>query len=221
MNQPSKPQRTASFHRELTRLTNRGHRARVPLEKKRHLNFLCSNNRRLQGATIDMGITVPRQVMGSVFHTANDRLTLLGNIGWQQWSKLGEVEISVTDSTNPTSVTTQLNFKDTWHVAAGAQYRLAEPWRLNFGLAYDSAYQSGNVSPLLPTNDAWRFAIGGQNQLDKTFNRGLAAEYVYGGATNVNKQALLPVAAGGRGNLAGSYSNMGVLFMSANFNWKF
>lgn len=179
------------------------------------------NARGLDGATVNLGITVPQQVMGSVFHTVNDRLTLLGNIGWQQWSKFGYVEVGLADAKNPTGLTTDLNFKDTWHAALGAQYRVSEPWRLNVGIAYDSAFQSGNVSPILPTNQGWRFGVGGQNQVDKTFGWGLAAEYIYGGTGNVNKQALLPVALGGRGNLVGSYDNIGILYLSANFNWKF
>jgi len=179
------------------------------------------NARGLNRTTVDLGITVPQQVMGSVFHTVNDRLALLGNVGWQQWSKFGYVEVGLANTNNPTSLTTDLNFKDTWHAAVGAQYRISEPWRLNFGIAYDSAFQSGNVTPILPTNQGWRFGIGGQNQVDKTFGWGLAAEYIYGGTGDVNKQALLPVVLGGRGNLVGSYDNIGILYMSANFNWKF
>ena len=179
------------------------------------------NARGLNRTTVDLGITVPQQVMGSVFHTVNDRLALLGNVGWQQWSKFGYVEVGLADTNNPTSLTTNLDFKDTWHAALGAQYRISEPWRLNFGIAYDSAFQSGNVSPILPTNQGWRFGIGGQNQVDKTFGWGLAAEYIYGGTGDVNKQALLPVVLGGQGNLVGSYDNIGILYMSANFNWKF
>ena len=179
------------------------------------------NARGLDGSTVNLGITVPQQVMGSVFHTVNDRLTLLGNIGWQQWSKFGNVEIGLADSRNPTGLTTALNFKDTWHAAFGAQYRVSEPWRLNAGIAYDSAFQSGDVSPILPTNQGWRFGAGAQNQVDKTFAWGLAAEYIYGGTGKVNNQAVLPVALGGRGNLVGSYNDIGILYFSANFNWKF
>ncbi len=50
---------------------------------------------------------------------------------------------------------------------------------------------------------------------------GLAAEYVYGGNLDVNKQSDTPVALGGRGDLIGSYDNVGIVFLAANFNWKF
>lgn len=176
--------------------------------------------RGIQGATVDMGVTVPQQVMASVFHSIDDRWTVLGNLGWQQWSKFGEVEVSVDNTTNPRSLTKQLNFKDTWHAALGAQYRITEPWRVNFGVSYDSAFQSDNVSPLLPTNQSWRFGVGAQNVVDKSFSWGVAGEYIYGGSTDVNKQAVAP-GGGGRGNLVGSYDNMSVLYMSVNANWKF
>jgi long-chain fatty acid transport protein len=180
------------------------------------------NARGLQGATLDLGITVPQQVMGSVFYTVNDQWAVLGNVGWQQWSKFGYVEVSVSDTTNPTSLTTNLNFKDTWHVALGTQYRLSEPWHLNFGISYDSEFQSGpTVSPILPGNSTWRFGAGAQNQISKEFSWGIAGEYVYGGSLDVNKQSTLSPVLGGRGNLVGSYNNIGTFFVAANFNWKF
>jgi long-chain fatty acid transport protein len=125
------------------------------------------------------------------------------------------------DSTNPTSLTTNLDFKDTWHVAAGAQYRLSDPWRLDFGVAYDSGFQSSsNVSPLLATNSAWRFGVGAQHEASQTFSWGLSFEYLYGGTLDTNRRSK-PVALGGRGDLVGSYNNIGYFFLAANLNWKF
>lgn len=49
----------------------------------------------------------------------------------------------------------------------------------------------------------------------------MAATCIHGGTGTVNQQALLPVVAGGRGNVVGSFDDIGILYMSANFNWKF
>jgi long-chain fatty acid transport protein len=98
---------------------------------------------------------------------------------------------------------------------------LSEPWLLNFGIAYDSGFQSGNVSPLLPVNSAWRFGVGGQQQLSKTSYWGVAAEYLYGGSLDTNLQSAAPVALGGRGNVVGSYNSTGTIFLAAYYNWKF
>jgi hypothetical protein len=38
---------------------------------------------------------------------------------------------------------------------------------------------------------------------------------------DVDKQSTLPVAAGGRGDLIGSYPDTGMFFLAANFTWRF
>jgi long-chain fatty acid transport protein len=176
----------------------------------------------LLSSSIDVGIEVPQQAMGSLFTQLNDRWAVLGSIGWQQWSKFGEVQLGIEDTNNPTSLTKDLDFDDTWHFAFGAQYRLSDPWLLNFGIAYDTGLQdSSNVSPLLPINSAWRFGVGGQQRLSKGSFWGLAAEYLYGGTLDTSLQSELPVELGGRGNLEGSYENTGILFVAAYYNWEF
>jgi long-chain fatty acid transport protein len=172
-------------------------------------------------ATIDMGVKVPQGVMGSVYHQLNDRWALLGSVGWQQWSKFGEVYVSV-DSPNGTSQTTQLNFKDTWHAAIGAQYRPTEQWLVNFGVSYDSDFQdNSNVSPVLPTNGAWGLGVGGTKQETKTFSWGVAGEYMYGGSPSFSKTSQVPVAVGGRGDLGGTYNNERIYIVSGNARWSF
>jgi len=160
--------------------------------------------RGLLDAQLELGVRVPQQAMASVFSQLDERWALLGNVGWQQWSKFGEVEVGVENTLNPVGLTTAIPFKDTWHVAVGAQYRLSGPWRLNFGVAYDSGFQSGsNVSPLLPVNAAWRFGFGGEQQVSKAFKWGVAGEILYGGTLEVDKQSVLPSILGWRVKLVG------------------
>jgi hypothetical protein len=64
-----------------------------------------------------------------------------------------------------------INFKDTWHVAVGAQYKLSEAYLFNGGVAYDSGFQDNNsVAMALPANAAWRFGIGGEKQESPMYN---------------------------------------------------
>jgi len=179
-------------------------------------------NAGLLDSSLKVGITIPQQVMASLFTQIDDRWALLGSVGWQQWSKFGQIQLGIDDTTNPKSITTDIPLDDTWHVAAGAQYRLSEPWLLNFGIAYDSGFQESDsqVSPLLPTNSAWRFGAGAQKQTSKRSFWGVAAEYLYGGTLKTDIQAA-PVELGGRGDLIGSYDNTGVLFVSAYYTWQF
>jgi long-chain fatty acid transport protein len=177
-------------------------------------------DRGLLGASMKVGIKVPQGVMLSAYAETSDRWALLGSVGWQQWSKFGQVELGIDDVNNPTGVTTNLEYKDTWHVAAGAQYRYSEPWLVNFGVAYDSAFQSGSISPLMPVNSAWRFGAGAQQQLTRSEFWGFGAEYAYGGNLDVATYGK-PVALGGRGDVVGSYNQAGSIFVSAYYNWRF
>jgi long-subunit fatty acid transport protein len=100
--------------------------------------------------------------------------------------------------------------------------RLSDPWLLNFGVAYDSEFQdSSDVSQLLPLNSAWRFGVGTQHLVSKTFSWGAAAEYLYGGTLDVELQSRRPLASGGRGDVEGSYKNTGAIFFSLYGSWTF
>jgi len=177
-------------------------------------------DRGLLDASASVGIKVPQGVMLSAYAETSDRWALLGSVGWQQWSKFGQVQFGIDDVNNPTSVTKNLEYKDTWHVAAGAQYRYSDAWLINFGVAYDSEFQSGNVSPLMPANSAWRFGAGAQQQLGRNAFWGFAAEYAYGGDLAVAAYGK-PVALGGRGDVVGSFNQTGSVFLAAYYNWKF
>ena len=64
----------------------------------------------LHDASIKLGIKVPQQAMAGLFTQIDDRWALLGSVGWQQWSKYGQVRIGVNDATNPRSLTTDIPF---------------------------------------------------------------------------------------------------------------
>jgi long-chain fatty acid transport protein len=178
-------------------------------------------SRGLLDANVDLGVTVPQGVNASFYHEIDPRWAVLGSVGWQQWSKFGEVEVGV-DSNNPVGLTTKMNFKDTWHVAGGVQYKLSDAWLLNGGVAYDSGFQDNNAVALaLPANAAWRFGIGTQKEESKTFSWGLSFEYLYGGSLHSNIAGSAPVLLGGRGDVVGSFNSVDFLFFAANLNWKF
>ena len=179
-------------------------------------------SRGLLDADVSLGTRIPQQVMASFHSRVDERWSVLGNVGWQQWSRFGQVDVGIDNTQDPRGLTTDLPFKDTWHFALGAQYRPSGPWTVNVGVAYDSGFQNGGqVSPLLPVNSAWRFGAGGEQQVSKTFRWGFAGELLYGGTLDVNLSSQIPPALGGRGDLAGSYRNATSIIASIYGNWTF
>ena len=72
---------------------------------------------------LKLGMTVPQMVMVGVYHELNSKWAVMADVGWQDWSQFGKVDVGV-DSANPSDFTANLKYEDTWHGAIGAQYKL-------------------------------------------------------------------------------------------------
>jgi long-chain fatty acid transport protein len=169
----------------------------------------------LDTSTIDLGITVPQTVMLGFFHQIDQRWSVMGDVGWQNWQAFGAVEVGVT-TVPPHSLVTHINYSNTWHVGLGAQVQLSDPWLLNFGAAYDSSMTSDeNRSLSLSLASQWRFGVGAQVVLDPHWSLGFASELLWGGSPTVDAN-LGPLS----GHVSGSYANTYILFFSFGFTWR-
>jgi long-chain fatty acid transport protein len=165
--------------------------------------------------TLDLGMNMPQAVMFSVYHEVNDRWALMGNLGWQDWSEFGQVQVDISDTNLDT--TADLDYKDTWHVALGTQYRIAEPWLLTAGIAYDSAMMDEDqIGPALPVGESWRFGLGGLYDWSQDLTLGAAYELVWGGDLDMDVERS-PLA----GRVSGTYENVAIHFVSLNAEWRF
>jgi long-chain fatty acid transport protein len=63
---------------------------------------------------------VPQAVMVSAYHQLNERIAVMGDLVWQNWSEFGKPDISIAD-TKVSNETVNLNYDDTWGFALGAQ----------------------------------------------------------------------------------------------------
>ncbi|HEY7746085.1 MAG TPA: outer membrane protein transport protein [Desulfuromonadales bacterium] len=173
-------------------------------------------NHGLIDAKLDLGVTLPQAVMFSAYHQLNDRLSIMGNLGWQDWSQFGKVDVAVS-AEDATSLTADLGYEDTWHAALGAQYRLAEPWLLTGGVAYDSSMLDDEErSPAMPVGESWRFALGTRYDWSKDVTLGAAYELAWGGDLDLDVERG-PLA----GRVSGTYENAALHVVSLNVDWRF
>jgi long-chain fatty acid transport protein len=122
-------------------------------------------SRGLLSSKLNLGMTMPQAVMFSAYHDLTKRIAVMGNLGWQDWSEFGKVNVEI-EAADTTSLTAARNYKDTWHAAFGAQCRVADPWLLSAGFAYDSSMvDDEDRAPDLPTGEAWRLGLGAGNAL--------------------------------------------------------
>lgn len=153
-------------------------------------------------------VRAPQQVMLSLVHDVNKYWSVMGDLGWQDWSQFGSPDITI----NGQSGNRNNRLKDTWHTALGVQFRPDERWRLNAGVAFDSTpYNTqSDVALTLPTGDEWRFATGAQYQMTSASNIGFAVEYLHMQSSQVNSAAF-----------AGEYNKPWLWFASVNYSYQF
>jgi len=170
----------------------------------------------LLDADINVEFNMPQALMLSAYHELTDRLALMGNLGWQDWSEFGKVGVAVT-SEDTSSLTIDRNYKDTWHVAAGAQYRVAQPWLLTAGVAYDSSMvDDKDRTPDLPLGEMWRFGLGARYDWSQKLALGVGYTFLWSGDLDmdVNRGFLA-------GKVSGTYENSSMHFINLFLNWKF
>ncbi len=173
-------------------------------------------NHGLLDARLDLGMTMPQAVLFSAYHELNDRLALMANLGWQDWSLFGKVDVDLSSETT-TSLTAELGYEDTWHAALGAQYRLNEPWLLTGGVAYDSSMLDDDErSPSMPVGATWCFALGTRYAWSKDLTLGGAYDLIWGGDMEMDVERG-PLA----GRVSGDYENFALHVVSLNADWRF
>jgi long-chain fatty acid transport protein len=164
---------------------------------------------------LSLGMTVPQGVMLSVYQEVVPGLALLANVGWQNWSQFGKVDVQISDPAQ-TSVTANVNYSDTWHGALGAQIKVAEGWLVSTGVSYDSSMvANAERTPALPTGPAWRFAGGVQHPVSEHVELGVAYEFLWSGTLPMDQERG-PMS----GRVAGSYQNTLLNFFAFNVNWR-
>ncbi|CAM3866467.1 outer membrane protein transport protein [Rahnella bruchi] len=153
-------------------------------------------------------VNTPDQLMLSVVHDINKRWSVMGDLGWQNWSEYGSNQIYT--GNNPLERENKL--QDTWHTALGAQFRPNDTWRLNAGVAYDSSFYKSqdDTSLTTPSGAAWRFGTGAQYQLTPASNVGVAFEYL----TMESSRVKTPL-------IKGEYQDPSLYFFSMNYSYKF
>jgi long-chain fatty acid transport protein len=158
---------------------------------------------------------LPQQVALGVYQEVTQDLALVATVNWQDWSRFGSAELSVPDGNTDS---TKLQWKDTYHVGLGAYYRVAEPWLLMVGWAYDTSPISSakDRSPALPVDRQFRYAAGVQYEWNKDMALGLAYTLIDAGDCKINKE-------GGAltGELKGKYDPNLIHVFNLNLVYRF
>lgn len=181
-------------------------------DKPEYINSPVLSGNPVFNKSLDLGVTVPQSVMVSIYQDLNEKWALMADVGWQNWNEFGKVDVGY----NGNSLTTELNYKDTWHGALGAKYQYSPKWAMTMGTAYDSsAVDDADRTVTLPMGEAYRFGYGLEWQARESLNVNLGLEFMWLGDMPVNQSS--PV----RGDLNGGFDDAWFTIATVNVTWKF
>lgn len=154
-------------------------------------------------------LKLPDSFILSVAQQLDGRWEMLGDLAWTGWSSINQLNIIRTD-TGATAQTIDAQFRDTWRVSLGANYKYSDAWKFKFGIAYDQTPVRDPEHRLtaLPDENRWWFSVGAQWKPTKTAAVDFGAAYLYLKDPEINNNQL----AAGRGLVKGSYNAKGLVF---------
>jgi long-chain fatty acid transport protein len=166
-----------------------------------------------RGSNADLELTFPQTVMVSGYRDLTDRLSVVANVGWQNWSQYAKSTTTIAGRDSSRDA----GYDDTWHGALGFQYTFAPGWLGSAGFAYDSSpVSTWNRTLAFPADRQFRYGLGVQRVIDDRLTLGLAYTLLDAGKATINN-------AGGplSGTLSGGYSPNFVHAISLNAIFRF
>jgi long-chain fatty acid transport protein len=174
------------------------------------------NRRGVFGASADLSVMVPQQVMLGVYREITDRLALLASTNWQNWSQFGLVGISI-NTANPKNLTTNFQYEDTWQIAAGAQFKVSPKLLMSAGFAYDSDMVNDSTRTVsAPVGSMYRYGAGAQYQWNEHWTTSFSYEFMWEGSLPLSQSRGLTGT-----TLSGEFTNALINFFAVSVAYVF
>lgn len=153
-------------------------------------------------------LIMPANVILSLSQMINCKLTLLGELGWANWSTMENTIVNV----GGVSAVTPQNWHDTYRIGVGTRYHFLPDYTLQAGVSFDSSpTSSSHRLPELPMDKQVRIGLGLLYDISKFVNLSVSYEYLNLGNASINNTS-------SAGVLAGSYDRDYANFLQASLN---
>ncbi|MGK5028854.1 OmpP1/FadL family transporter [Janthinobacterium sp. MDT1-19] len=124
-------------------------------------------------------LRTPETLSVNAFHQMDDRWALMGDVTWTRTSRLQNLDIQFPPTAEGAERIRQ-NWKDTYRVSLGTNYKYSENLLLRAGIAHDQApVRSAELRhPALPDSDRMQYSIGANWKLNANSSLDLAYSYI-------------------------------------------
>lgn len=176
---------------------------RIGLTYRSELEFNLEGRQRvsvapLNAATanqdIEAKLKTPASASLAVSHMANERLELLADFTWTDWSVVDIIQLK-NKASGANLNALSYNFKDSWRVGIGANYQLNDAWKLRVGVAYDKSpvKSAQDRTMTLPDSDRTWLSIGAKYRISPKMSLDLGYTYLMFASAKTNRAVMAGV----------------------------
>lgn len=116
----------------------------------------------------DASISLPMSASIGIHHQLTDRLALMGEFEWANWSEFDEIRVDVPALAPNNNIGEVTNYKDSIFVSVGAEYKYSDQWTFRGGVAYDQTpTQMNGRSIRIPDGDRIWASLGVSYQVNE------------------------------------------------------
>lgn len=134
------------------------------------------------GVTLD--IELPSSANVSYFGTIDERWDVMADAKWTGWSSIPRFTVVRTNGTILKDE--EWNYKDSWRLSAGANYRYSDQWMFRGGIAWDQTPTNNtHRSVRLPDSDRVWLSAGAQYKWDKNWKFDVGFTYIVAASPSV------------------------------------
>jgi len=133
----------------------------------------------LKDEAVHASVKVPASASLSVAYDASERLELLADLTWTQWSNFQNLTI-VSDATGKPITNVHENWEDVFRISVGGNYKYSDKLVLRAGLAFDEEPIPSPKyrTPRIPGDDRTWLSVGAGYQLNKKLSMDVGYSHI-------------------------------------------
>ena len=165
------------------------------------------------GTNVQTSLAMPATASIGVSHKVTDRLTIMADAQWMQWSAEHALLVTYANPAQPANYTA-LRWHDSWFVTAGARYQLTDTVAIRGGVAWDqSPTRLATNTPAIPEGDSIWLAGGLEYRVNANTAITAAYGHIFVTDSTVSQTAAQPGNAA-RGQLSGRLTGGAVDYLA-------
>ncbi len=158
-----------------------------------HLNGNTSFLNITATPTTHSKMVMPTNITASISRALTSKFTLLGEVGWADWSTMRNTIVTI----DRFSAVTPNNWHNTMRVGLGGRYQLRDALLVQTGVSYDSSPTTTSQRlPDLPVDAQVRAGVGLEYAFIKQATLGASYEYLHLGSAAISNTSAMGVLSG-------------------------